>query len=110
MSFTPFDDHFRKRPGFPRKLQPDLFDMVHVNVGVAEGVDEFPGLETSDHRHHQQEQGIGGNVERDAEESVGAPLVELQGQFSVPDIELVQGVAGRKGHSLDFRRVPAGDD
>ena len=57
------------------KLAVHLLQVVGVDVGVAEGVDELAGGEPRHLRHHVGQEGIGGDVERHAEEEVGAALV-----------------------------------
>lgn len=48
-----------------------LGEVVVVDVGVAEGVDEFAGAQAGDLCDHVEEQGVGCDVEWDAEEAVG---------------------------------------
>lgn len=60
---------------------------------------------------HHSEDGIGGDIEGDAEEDIGAALVELAGELVVVgDVELEEGVAGGEGHLVDFAGVPSADD
>ena len=73
-------------------------------------MDEVTGLETCDLGHHHQEQGVGGDVERYAEEGVCRTLVELERQTVAGHVELEDGVTGRQGHLVDFGHVPGGDD
>ena len=61
------------------ELEAGLLEVVAVEVGIAEGVDEFAGREAAYLRHHHGEQGVAGDVEGYAEEDVGAALVELAG-------------------------------
>ena len=77
---------------------------------IAEGVHEIAGFEAAYLRHHQREQGIGGDVERYAEENVGAALVELAGQFAVRDVELEERMAGCERHLVELADVPGRDD
>ncbi len=60
-----------------------LLEVVLIDVEVAEGVDELLGLKAGYLRDHAGEQGVGGDVERDAEEEVGAALVELATETAV---------------------------
>ena len=53
------------------ELLAGLLDVVEVEVGVAGGVDQFTGSEAAHLCHHQGEQGVGGDVEGNAQESVG---------------------------------------
>src|SRR4030067_1002568 len=69
----------RKRPRRALELGPGLLQMVEVQVGVAQRVDELTRLAPRDLCHHEREQSVGGDVERHAEKYVGAALVELAG-------------------------------
>ena len=86
--------HVRQRPRLALELLARLLEVVAVEVGVAEGVDQVAGLEAADLRHHPRQQRVRSDVERDAEEDVGAALVELAGEAAVGDVELEEGVAG----------------
>jgi hypothetical protein len=92
------------------ELELGLLEVVLVEVEVAEGVDEFAGLEVADLGGHHGEQGVAGDVEGHAEEEIGAALVQLAAQLAAIDKELKQAVAGWKGHLLDVRHVPGTDD
>ena len=52
-----------------------LFEVVGIEMQIAEGVDEFAGGQAGDLGDHAGEQGVAGDVEGDAEEEVGAALV-----------------------------------
>ena len=67
--------HRRQRSRFARQLLLGLLEVVEVEVGVAEGMDESSGGEVGDLGDHQGQQRIGGDVERHAKEDVGRPLV-----------------------------------
>ena len=95
---------------FAAELFAGLVEVVVVEVEIAEGVDEFAGLEVADLRDHAGEECIRRDVERDAEEEVGAALVKLATQFAIEDEELEEGVAGRQRHGVDFGGIPRGDD
>ena len=77
---------------------------------VAEGVDEFLGLQSADLCDHHGEQGVGGDVEGDAEEEIRAALVELAAEFAVGHVELDEGVARGQGHLVDLAGIPSADD
>src|SRR5436190_12532496 len=53
------------------QLQPRLVEMVEVEVSVAEGVDELPGLQVAYLRHHRRQERVRRDVERDPEKDVG---------------------------------------
>jgi hypothetical protein len=78
--------------------------------GVAEGVHKFTRRIAADLRQHQREQGIGGDVERHAQEDVGAALVELAGKLAIGDVELEQAMAGWQRHVVDIARIPGRND
>ena len=96
--------------GSRRELFARLLEMVQVKVRIAKSVDEVAGLEAGHLRHHQRQQRVGRDVERNAEEDVPGALVQLTGEPALGDIELEQAVAGRQRHLVDVRRVPGRDD
>lgn len=93
-----------------RQQQERLLDVVAIQVQVAEGVHELAGPQARHLRHHHAQQGVGGDVEGDAQEAVGRALVELQAQAAVADVELEQGVAWGQVHAVDLAGVPGRDD
>ena len=44
-----------------------LLEVVRVEMRVSERVDELAGLQSAHLRHHEGQQGVGGDVERHAE-------------------------------------------
>ena len=72
--------HVRKWPTIASELLARLRKMVLVKVKIAESVNEFGRCETTDLCDHPREQRVGGNVERHAEEKIGAALVKLAAQ------------------------------
>ena len=104
------ENHAGEGAAVAGELEAGLVEVVRVEVEVAEGVDELAGAEVADLRDHQGEEGVGGDVEGDAEEEVGAALVELAAECAVLDEELEEGVAGSEGHEMEFGGVPGRDD
>ena len=104
------DFHLGQGTGLTGELELGLFDVVQIEVGVTRGVDEVAGLETRHLCHHHQEQGVGGDVERYAEEGVCRTLVELERQSVAGHVELEDGVTWRQCHLVDLGHVPGGDD
>ena len=100
------DLHLGQGTGITGELEPGLLDVVQIEMGVTRGVDEVTGLEARHLGHHHQKQGIGGDVERYAEEGVGRALVELERQTVAGHVELEDGVAGRQRHLVDFGHIP----
>ncbi len=72
--------------------------------------DEFPDREIRLLGDHVRQQRVGGDVERHAEEYVGAALVELAGEPPVGHVELEQQVTRREAHARDLGDVPGADD
>ena len=104
------DLHLGQGTGLTGELELGLLDVVQIEMGVTGGVDEVTGFETCHLCHHHQEQGVGGDVEGDAEEGVCRTLVELEGQTVTGHVELEDGVTGRQGHLVHLGHVPSGDD
>lgn len=102
--------HDRQRTRFAGYLETSLLEMVEIEVGVAESVDEIARLKVAYLRHHLEQKGVGGDVERDAEEAVGTALVELKTQLAVGDVELEKGMARRQLHVREVGDVPCADN
>lgn len=100
--------HHGQRSGLTGELQAGLIQMVQIEMGVAGGMDECAGAQSAHLCHHHAEQGIGGNVERNAEESVGRTLVELERKPSVGHIELEHRMTRRQRHLVHFGYIPCG--
>lgn len=101
------EGHRGQRSGVAGKLQTALVDVIVVDVGVAEGVNEIAGLETTGLGNHHGEEGVAGNVEGDAKEYVGGALVELAAEAAVGNIELEEDMAGREVHLVNLAHVPS---
>ena len=54
-----------------------LVEMVLVEMQIAESVNKIARDQIDHLRDHHGEQRVGGNVEWDAEEQIGAPLIKL---------------------------------
>jgi len=75
-------------------LLTHLLHMVRVDVAIAAGPDEHAGLQPAFAGQHVGKQRIASDVERNAEEHVGAALVKLQVQPPRSDLCLEQAMAG----------------
>lgn len=95
---------------FSCELKARLIKMVGVEMKIAEAVNEFLRSQPTDLSHHEREQGVRGDIERNSEEEIGTPLVELTTEFSITDIELNKSMAGCQSHLFDLARIPSGDD
>ena len=69
--------HHRQRARGAAELLVRLLEVVQVEMGIAERVHELARLQPAHLSDHQRQQGIGRDVERHAEEDIGAALVEL---------------------------------
>lgn len=98
--------------GLATELQASLFEVVLIEVQIAESVNEITGFQPADLSHHHAKQRIRSDVERHAEKEVRAALVELTAQFATTrvDVELEEGMAGWQCHFLDIGRIPCADD
>src|SRR5258705_3491161 len=94
----------------PRKLDFRLPDVIEIQVGVAETVDEMPGREIADLGDHQREEGVRRDVEGNTQENVRAALVQVTGQASARDVELKENVARGQSHLRELPDVPRADD
>src|SRR5687768_12464311 len=92
------------------QLLPRLLEMVRVEMAIAAGPDERSRLEIALLGQHVGQQGIAGDVERNAEKNVGAPLIQLKMKLSARHLGLKQAMAGSQRHEVQFRRVPGTDD
>lgn len=72
------DLHRRQGTRLTGELQLSLLDMVQVEMRVTSGMDELTCLQSRHLCHHLQQQGIRCDVERNAQEEVRRPLVELE--------------------------------
>src|SRR6266446_6091327 len=104
------EPHARQRPRRARELLSRLLQMVEVEVRIAEGMHEFARLQPTYLRNHQREQRIGSDVERHAEENVGAALVHLARKPSFRHVELKQDVTRGQLHLVDLGGVPGRHD
>lgn len=93
-----------------RELLFRLLDMVQIEVNVAEGMDELSRQEACDLREHHREKSVGRDIERDPEEDISAPLIELAGKPASGHVELKEAMTRRQRHFLDVPDVPSADD
>ena len=105
-----FEPQLRQRPGCARELLVGLRQVVAVEVNVTQGKNEIPGQQIAHLRHHPQQQRVRRDVEGQAEENVGAPLVDLERQPAGGDVELEKQVAGRQRHLRHRCDVPGAHD
>src|SRR5689334_98660 len=95
-----------QRAWLAAELLARLFDVIEIQMRVAESMYEFTGLQAANLRHHHREQRIGCDVERDTEKNVSAALIELARQPALRHIELEECMARRERHLRDIGHVP----
>ena len=92
------------------QVLPHRLLVVLVEVEVPKVVDVERCLEAGDVRYHAMEQPVPGEVPRDAEEHVAAPLVDDHLKLVVAHEELVHHVARRQRHPVKVGHIPAVHD
>src|SRR5579872_7308204 len=107
---TPLENERRQRQRIARQLQPRLLEMVVVQMAIAAGPNEFPGIEIALMRDHVREQCVRRNVERHAQKCVGAALVQLARETAVRNVKLEQQVTWLQRHLIEVADVPSTDD
>ncbi len=95
-----------QRARFAGKLEARLVEVVEVEVGIARRMHELARLEATHLRHHREQEGVAGDVERHTQERVGRSLVELEREASVGHVELEEQVAGRQVHLAEVGHIP----
>src|SRR5690606_8537808 len=75
--------HPRQRTWLARELERGLFQMIVVQVGVAERVNKFTRLKFGHPRYHHSQQSIRGDIKRYAQEYIGTSLVKLAGKSAL---------------------------
>ena len=100
------DAHRSQFARLARELFARLVEVIKVKVGIAEGVDEIAELESADLRDHHRQQRIRSDVERHAEENIGAALIKLAREFGVSDVKLEKRMAWHQRHLVEVADVP----
>lgn len=100
--------HVGQGAGLTRELFPGLFQVIAVQMEVAERMDEFPRTEVGHPGDHEGQQGIAGNIERHSEKSVRRSLVELTREPSFGDIKLEQAMTRAERHLVEVAYIPGG--
>ena len=77
------------------QLLARLLQMVEIKVRIAQRQDEIGGFQAGNLRHHKRKQRIRRDIERHAEEQVGASLIHLARKPPVGDVKLEKQMAGR---------------
>src|SRR5437763_6776083 len=84
--------------------------MIQVQVAVAADRSELSDRKIGLLRDEMGQQRIGSDVERYAEEDIGAALIKLAGQPAARDVKLEERVTGRQLHARDVAHIPGGND
>src|SRR3569623_3273847 len=89
------EDHARHWIRRTLQLQFRLFEMIEIELSIAERVHEIAGLEARHLRDHQGAQGIRGDDDRHTQKDIGAALIALAGKPAFRDVELKKGMTVR---------------
>lgn len=99
-----------KRLGRALQLLAQRFDVVQVDVRIAQCVHKVARLQTGNVRNHVRQQRVAGDIERYAQAHVCAALVQLARQLSVGHVELDETVARWQRHFGNVHRIPGAHD
>src|SRR5829696_5873139 len=102
------DLQLRQRQRLARQELLHLFEMILVDVIIAERVDKLAHFKLSDMRDQMSQKRIRTDVERDAEKRVGRALVELAMKNApILHFELKQRMTRRQIDVISLSRIPA---
>src|SRR5579863_468004 len=104
------EPHHRQRIRLTAQLQFRLLQMVVVQMHIPEGVNKLSRCQITNLRHHQRQQGITGDIERDPEEHIRTALIQLTAQPPIRDIELEQRMTRHQRHLGQISYIPCADD
>src|SRR5699024_12412920 len=76
--------------------------MIAVYVRITECVNEIRGLQITFSGDQMEQECIACNVKRNSEEDIRTSLIQLKAEVSIVHIELVESVAWRVGHRIEF--------
>src|SRR5262245_29647185 len=107
---TRFEPQSRELARRATELLSGLVQVIAIEVGIAERVDELARLQIGHLGDHLGQQGVGRDVERHTEEDVARALVELAGQPPLGAAEPDQRMAWRQRHPVQIGDVPRADD
>src|SRR6185369_17775316 len=105
------DLQLRQRQWLARQQLVHLFEMVLVNVVVAERVNKVAGFELRNMCDEMRQECIRADVERHAEERVRGALIKLAVKHAtIRNFELKERVARRKIDVVSLAWIPTGDN
>src|SRR5690349_21408999 len=96
------DTHYGKRIRLVCKLQCSLFEMIIVQMYIAESMNEITGLQVANLGDHHCKKCIRRDIEGHTKKNICTSLVKLAAQFSFCHIKLEHSMAG---HQCHFRKV-----
>ena len=107
IGYTRYRD-FRERHRDTHQLSPRLLHMVLIQMDIAQHMDELTRFVASDLAQDVRQEGVRGDIERDAQEQVSGPLIELavQGVVIGIHVELTHHVARGQGHLIEVLGIP----
>lgn len=84
--------------------------MVRIDMGIPKDMDELARFEPDYLSDHHRQERVGGDIERNPEESIGGSLVHLTGKLPVRDIELEHHMTWREEHTVGLYRIIGHDE
>lgn len=104
------EPEFGQSAGLALQLGAHLIEVVDIQMDVPKGVDKIADLVAAHLCQHMGEEGIRGDVERNAEEQIGTALIQLTAEFAFGYVELKEHVTGWQRHPFNFGYVPGTHD
>ncbi|OHB80198.1 MAG: hypothetical protein A2W31_02290 [Planctomycetes bacterium RBG_16_64_10] len=105
----PLNPHRWQRPWRTSQLPLGLRHVILIKVRVTKRMDELAQAQSGDLGHHHGQQRVRSNVERYAEEHIGAALVELARETTTVDVKLEQHMTRWQRHLGQLGNVPGTD-
>ena len=96
----------RKLQWLPLDLHLRLLHVIEIEMTVPSSPNELTGLQSAYLGNHAGQEAIRRNVEWDAKECIGTPLIKIAGQPPLIHIELEEGMAWHQRHFVQFAYIP----
>ena len=96
----------RQRTWRAGELAINLFEMIGINVGVAESMDEIAYLQSTVVSNQVRQQSVGGDVEGNAQKAIRTTLVQLATQLAVRHVKLKNRYGRVAVRPSPFREYP----
>lgn len=74
-------------------MNTQRFDVIRIDVRIAENMDEFTDIKVREFRNHMCEQRVTGNIEWNAQSHITRSLVHHAAKFPIIHVELAHHMA-----------------